>query len=121
MWELSTPFMYLRWIMLKAGFGGSLLMLAVNVAFMLAFFGCRIVWGPGEAQHARCCSFGPCRMHALLKLRLRFGLSGLLRGPSSLRPSRCNAVTTLAFWNDSAAQLGIANPALPPAAIWTIR
>ncbi|KAI7837854.1 hypothetical protein COHA_008342 [Chlorella ohadii] len=46
MWELSTPLMYVRWLMLKAGLGKSALMPLVNVAFMLVFFGCRNVWGP---------------------------------------------------------------------------
>lgn len=49
MWELSTPFMYIRWLMLKAGLGSSAAMPLANVAFMLVFFGCRNVWGPGEA------------------------------------------------------------------------
>ncbi|EFN53962.1 hypothetical protein CHLNCDRAFT_53483 [Chlorella variabilis] len=46
MWELSTPAMYTRWLMLKAGLGSSAAMPLVNAAFMLAFFGCRVVWGP---------------------------------------------------------------------------
>jgi hypothetical protein len=48
MWELSTPLMYVRWLMLKAGLSNSSLMPLVNVAFMLVFFGCRNVWGPSE-------------------------------------------------------------------------
>ncbi|KAL4440289.1 hypothetical protein ABPG75_003290 [Micractinium tetrahymenae] len=46
MWELSTPFMYIRWLMLKAGLGSSAAMPLANVAFMLVFFGSRNVWGP---------------------------------------------------------------------------
>ena len=49
MWELSTPFMYARWLLLKAGWGESKLLAAVNVAFMAVFFGCRNVWGPSES------------------------------------------------------------------------
>ena len=48
LWELSTPFMYMRWLLLKAGWGHTRLLKAVNVAFMAVFFGCRNVWGPSE-------------------------------------------------------------------------
>ena len=50
MWELSTPFMYARWLLLKAGWGESQLLTVVNAAFMAVFFGCRNVWGPSESQ-----------------------------------------------------------------------
>ena len=43
----------LRWLMLKAGLGGSSLMPLVNIAFMLVFFGCRNVWGPSECDMLR--------------------------------------------------------------------
>ncbi|KAL4422016.1 hypothetical protein ABPG77_005446 [Micractinium sp. CCAP 211/92] len=46
MWELSTPFMYIRWLMLKAGLGSSAAMPLANAAFALSFFACRNVWGP---------------------------------------------------------------------------
>jgi hypothetical protein len=41
--------------------------------------------------------------------------------PGCLGPWCAAAVTTLAFWRDSAAQLELASPALAPAAIWAIR
>jgi hypothetical protein len=40
--------MYMRWLLLKAGWGHTRLLKAVNVAFMAVFFGCRNVWGPSE-------------------------------------------------------------------------
>jgi hypothetical protein len=46
MWELSTPFLYLRWLLLKGNLGESKLMGIANIAFALSFFGCRIVYGP---------------------------------------------------------------------------
>ncbi|PSC67686.1 DUF887-domain-containing [Micractinium conductrix] len=46
LWELSTPFMYIRWLMLKAGLAKSRGMMVANLAFMLSFFLCRNVWGP---------------------------------------------------------------------------
>lgn len=46
MWELSTPLMYIRWLMLKSGLGASPALKAVNLAFAAVFFACRNVWGP---------------------------------------------------------------------------
>lgn len=48
MWELSTPLLYARWFMIKAGAAGGRVMMAVNFAFMAVFFGCRNVFGPSE-------------------------------------------------------------------------
>lgn len=48
MWELSTPFLYLRWVLLKTGRAEGRLMMPANLAFALSFFGCRIVYGPSE-------------------------------------------------------------------------
>ena len=48
MWEFSTPFLYVRWVMLKAGLGNSKMMPVANYAFVLAFFACRIVYGPSK-------------------------------------------------------------------------
>lgn len=46
MWELSTPFLYLRWFLIKTNRTDGSLMSIANVLFALAFFGCRIVAGP---------------------------------------------------------------------------
>ena len=46
MWELSTPFLYFRWFLIKTNRSDSTLMSIANVLFALAFFGCRIVAGP---------------------------------------------------------------------------
>lgn len=46
MWELSTPFLYLRWLMLKGNLAESKFMGIANMAFALSFFGCRILYGP---------------------------------------------------------------------------
>lgn len=46
MWELSTPLLYLRWVMLKSGMAESKWMNYVNYSFMAAFLGCRIIFGP---------------------------------------------------------------------------
>jgi len=46
MWELSTPFLYLRWVLLKTNRGDGPLMKPANVAFVLVFFACRVVYGP---------------------------------------------------------------------------
>jgi hypothetical protein len=47
MWELSTPFLYFRWYLIKSNMGDGRLMAVANVLFALAFFGCRVVAGPG--------------------------------------------------------------------------
>lgn len=46
MWELSTPFLYFRWTLIKTKRTDGILMSIANVLFALAFFGCRIVAGP---------------------------------------------------------------------------
>ncbi|KAI3431524.1 hypothetical protein D9Q98_004574 [Chlorella vulgaris] len=46
MWELSTPLMYARWLMLKAGWAHTDAFLYISIAFMAVFFACRNVWGP---------------------------------------------------------------------------
>lgn len=46
MWELSTPLLYVRWIMLKSGNADSKWMNHVNWAFMAAFMACRVIFGP---------------------------------------------------------------------------
>eukprot|EP00887_Chlorella_sp_A99_P002441 scaffold10.g2441.t1 len=45
LWELSTPFLYTRWVLLKAGFADSWMLSVTNGYFMLTFFLCRNVWG----------------------------------------------------------------------------
>jgi hypothetical protein len=49
MWELSTPMLYVRWVLLKAGHADKRYMAYANAAFALVFFGCRIVFGPSES------------------------------------------------------------------------
>ena len=46
MWESSTPLLYLRWYLLKAGWSDSAFMPVANYAFVLVFFVCRVVYGP---------------------------------------------------------------------------
>jgi hypothetical protein len=47
LWEASTPFLYFRWVLLKAGLAESkYLMPFANYAFILVFFFCRVVYGP---------------------------------------------------------------------------
>lgn len=46
LWELSTPLLWLRWMMLKGGQAGTKLMSVVNYGFVAVFFACRIVYGP---------------------------------------------------------------------------
>lgn len=48
MWELSTPLLYVRWVLLKAGKSDNKWMPTANAAFMGAFFACRILYGPGK-------------------------------------------------------------------------
>lgn len=45
LWELSTPFVHLRWFMLKAGAAKSRAYLINGLALVLVFFACRPVWG----------------------------------------------------------------------------
>jgi hypothetical protein len=45
MWELSTPFMHLRWFLFKIGREASSLYHYVTIAGMLTFFACRNGWG----------------------------------------------------------------------------
>lgn len=46
MWELSTPFLYFRWFLIKTNRTDSILMVIANALFALSFFGCRIAAGP---------------------------------------------------------------------------
>jgi hypothetical protein len=46
MWELSTPFMHLRWVLYKMAKDKGALYAANGAAGMLTFFLCRVVWGP---------------------------------------------------------------------------
>lgn len=46
MWELSTPFLYLRWYCIKQGKGRSRMMTLANTLFALSFLGCRLIFGP---------------------------------------------------------------------------
>jgi hypothetical protein len=84
MWELSTPFMYLRWLMLKAGYGNTAPMQVVNVTFMLVFVGCRNVWGPGEALHLLLPWLPPNAGCCWTQERLLLGLDGPFAWLSSL-------------------------------------
>lgn len=45
MWELSTPFLYARWAARKMH-AGPRVARATDAAFVAAFFGCRVVFGP---------------------------------------------------------------------------
>jgi hypothetical protein len=45
MWELSTPFLYARWAARKAR-AGPRAARAADAAFVAAFFGCRVIFGP---------------------------------------------------------------------------
>ncbi|KAG2489948.1 hypothetical protein HYH03_011579 [Edaphochlamys debaryana] len=49
MWEISTPFVNLRWFMYKAGWAHVPLYLANGMAMIAVFFGCRIAWGFPES------------------------------------------------------------------------
>ena len=51
MWEGSTPFLYLRWYILKSGRGSTKYMSIANALFALSFFCCRVVYGPGKMLH----------------------------------------------------------------------
>lgn len=44
-WELSTPFVHLRWFLIKAGEAKSRLYLINGLALVVVFFACRPVWG----------------------------------------------------------------------------
>jgi hypothetical protein len=45
LWELSTPFMHLRWVLYKIGKGDTELYKYNALAGMGIFFLCRVVWG----------------------------------------------------------------------------
>lgn len=45
LWELSTPFMHLRWVLYKIGKGDTKLYNYNALIGMLVFFLCRVVWG----------------------------------------------------------------------------
>ncbi|EFJ41140.1 hypothetical protein VOLCADRAFT_98909 [Volvox carteri f. nagariensis] len=45
MWEISTPFVHFRWLMYKIGMANSVLYLVNGLLMIVAFFGCRNVWG----------------------------------------------------------------------------
>jgi hypothetical protein len=45
LWELSTPFMHLRWVLYKIGKGDTQLYQYNALAGMAIFFLCRVVWG----------------------------------------------------------------------------
>ena len=46
MWEVSTPFLYLRWYLIKTERSNSLMMGIANALFAVSFFACRVVSGP---------------------------------------------------------------------------
>ncbi|CAD7695980.1 unnamed protein product [Ostreobium quekettii] len=45
MWEVSTPFVHLRWIMHKMDMGTTKIYFYNGLLMLLTFFGCRCVWG----------------------------------------------------------------------------
>ncbi|GLC37227.1 hypothetical protein PLESTB_000993600 [Pleodorina starrii] len=45
MWEISTPFVHIRWFMYKAGWANSVIYVVNGLMMVAAFFGCRIAWG----------------------------------------------------------------------------
>lgn len=45
MFEISTPFVHIRWFMYKMKQDHTTLYFLNGIAMVLAFFGCRIVWG----------------------------------------------------------------------------
>ena len=45
LWEISTPFVHMRWFLYKIGRGSTRLYLANGLAMMVVFCLCRIVWG----------------------------------------------------------------------------
>lgn len=45
MWEISTPFVHLRWYLYKVGLANTKLYVYNGVTMILAFFLCRNVWG----------------------------------------------------------------------------
>lgn len=47
LWELSTPFMHLRWVLYKIGKANTALYKYNALAGILIFFLCRVVWGNG--------------------------------------------------------------------------
>jgi hypothetical protein len=48
MWELSTPFVYARWVLLKLGKADSKLVTVNNLVGFLVFVLCRNIYGPSE-------------------------------------------------------------------------
>jgi hypothetical protein len=45
LWELSTPFVHLRWLLHKSGRDGGRLYLINGLVMMAVFFLCRPLWG----------------------------------------------------------------------------
>lgn len=45
MWECSTLFVHLRWLLIKLGRGAGRLFLINGITMIITFFGCRILWG----------------------------------------------------------------------------
>lgn len=57
LWELSTPFVYVRWVLLKLGRADSRLLLLNNMLGFLVFVCCRNIYGPCECG-MRCLGAG---------------------------------------------------------------
>ena len=53
LWELSTPFVYTRWFLHKAGMSRTTAYKVNGVLMVLVFFLCRNVAGLGEQFHCR--------------------------------------------------------------------
>ena len=122
MWELSTPFMYVRWMLLKAGWGESMLLTVVNVAFMAVFFGCRNVWGPSES--ISCHANADVRICDLLMPPPGSPLTRAhLSHDNCAQPHALFPLPVMAwdFWKASGAELEAPVTYLPPAALWIIR
>lgn len=62
MWEISTPFLYFRWFLLKTNRGEKPIMALANNAFALAFLGCRVIFGPSKHCPSR---MPPCPQSSL--------------------------------------------------------
>jgi hypothetical protein len=109
MWELSTPLLYVRWVLLKRGHAKGRWMPRANAAFVLAFFACRIVYGPRELTTPAAAARGFERPAAPAAPRLTSP------PPRPAPPRPWSAVMSWDFWTTTQADLARPRPGAIPA------
>jgi hypothetical protein len=71
LWELSTPFVHLRWLLHKSGRDKQRIYAVNGLLMAMVFFLCRPAWGTWLSYKVRGCIAAVCRHVLGLTLRLK--------------------------------------------------